>query len=554
MQRGFATIGAAASGVLIGACSVDAPRSEPLPTCDAPAEPGFEDILQGSGIGFVHDDEPAVPDGTTQGVLDYMHDVTAGVVAADFDQDGWVDLFFPQPGGPSELHWGVDGRRWERAVDAGFEPLPPLTAVASAADFDGDGLPDLAVGAPGRVVLLHNQGDRRFRDVTEDVALTDREGIVSGLSFGDADGDGDLDLFVCRHVRDADQATGVLYAARSDLWRNDVGGFTRTSHVLPYPDGDGGTCLHAAWVDVDLDGDPDLIQTNDFGDFYVATMLFENRTRGDDWVFVDRADDASLGRLSAPMGMAFRDFDQSGLPDLWFSNLGANPIFRQDRPWLLTDVSLAWGGEVPQPRPWTSWSVLDVDLAGEGHPGVFITYGPLAVPQADGTPGGPDQPQPILEQPDRFLAAPDWGEADAFRTLEDDALATVANSRGAALADLDRDGVPDLVVGRIGDPPGLLRGRCTSAHRLVVELRDPTSYNRFGIGARVTVRVDGRSDSQQMRAGGRGSFSGSDPVLLFGTGAADRVDAIEVQWPGGPTETWTDLCSDCRLTFTRPPS
>lgn len=526
--------------------------SEDLEACPDPGPAGFDDILDSSGVLFEHDAAPNLPDGLSDGVLDYLHDVTAGVVAADLDQDGWVDLLFPQPSGGGELFWGVDGTRFE-AGEALPDTVGALTAVASAADFDGDGLLDLAVGSPGRVVLLHNRGERRFVDVTAEVGLSDREGIVSGVSFGDVEGDGDLDLFVCRHVRDADPDSGVLFSARSDLWANERGGFVPRTEVLPYTDGDGGTCLHAAWTDLDQDGDVDLLQTNDFGDFYVSTLLLENRSEGDDWSFVDRAS-GSVSLLSAPMGAAIRDFDGSGLPDLWFSNLGAPLVFRQEEPWLFVDVSLAWAEAAPTERPWTSWSVLDVDLEGHGRPGALVTYGPLTVPQADGTPGGPTPFSPILEQPDRFFAASASPDDAAFIDLPVDALGIDANSRGAALADLNRDGVPDVVIGHIGGRPSILRGRCTDANRLVVELRDPNAYNRFGVGARVTVTVGERVDVQEVRAGGRGTFSGSDPTLLFGTGTADRVQRLEVRWPDGNVDVWTDLCGHCRVRVERPPS
>lgn len=549
MGRSSGHVCALALGLAVAPGCIEAPGdalSESLPPCAAPSSPGFDDVLLDSDVPFVHDAEPTIPDGTSPGILDYLHNVTAGVVAADLDGDGWVDLFFPQPGGGAELFWGVDGTRFEPAM----EPLPAtvgaLTAVASVADFDGDGLLDLAVGAPGRVLLLRNVGDRRFEDVTAEVGLADRPGIIAGVSFGDVEGDGDLDLFVCRHVRDADPDNGVLFSARSDLWANERGGFALRTDVLPYEDGDGGTCLHAAWTDIDRDGDVDLLQTNDFGDFYRSSLLLENRSDGDDWSFIDRAE-GSVASLSAPMGAAIRDLDGSGLPDLWFSNLGPQLVFNQVEPWLFVDVSLGWAGDTPQERPWTSWSVIDVDLAGHGRPGALVTYGPLSVAQANGRPGESRPFSPIEEQPDRFFFPPEAQDGTPFAELSDDALGTDANSRGAALADLDRDGVPDVVIGHIGGPPSILRGRCTDANRLVVELRDPRAYNRFGVGARVTVTSDGRTDTQEVRAGGRGSFSGSDPALLFGIGAADRVDRLEVRWPDGEVDVWTGLCGHCRV-------
>lgn len=532
-----------AACVLLSACA-DASRveHEALPECADPVQgPRFSDALPESGVGFVHDAGIALPPGADSSLEDFVAEMSAGVVSADLDRDGHADLLFTQLSGLPELYWGRGDGRFDGPDAAAFVDAPPsLGAGASAADFDGDGLLDLALGALGRLVVLHNRGDRRFEDVTDELGFSQHPGIVAALTWSDPDQDGDLDLFVGRHVVSGDPVSGQIVAGRSQLWRNDVGGFTDASAGLNYPGGDGGVALHARWSDLDGDGDVDLVQANDLGPWHTNSMLLEN---GGDLAFTDRLDEAGLPLLEAPMGMAVRDLDGDGLKDLWFSSFGPHEIFRAEAPWSYVGVSLVWGAELPPERLWTSWSVVDVDVDGDGRPSLLTTYGPLQVqpPDAPGQPPG----EPLAEQPDLLLTGPDWSpDPEAFPSAQ------IANSRGVGLADFNEDGVPDVVIGHVGGPPSLLLGRCTAARRLVVRLVDPSSYNRFAIGAEVTVEGGGASQVQEVVAGGRGTFSGSEPELFFGVGDAELVDLV-VRWPDGEEDRFEALSSGGRVTIER---
>ena len=119
------------------------------------------------------------------------------------------------------------------------------------------------------------------------------------------------------------------------------------------------------------------------------------------------------------------------------------------------------------------------------------------------------------------------------------------------MGDFDRNGVPDLVVGRIGEAPGLLLGRCNDAHRLVVELRDERRADARGVGAVVSVTAGGTTQRVTMDAGGLGTYSGSEPVLFFGLGSRNEVDELAVQWPDGAVDHFDDVCAHCRVRVTR---
>ena len=155
-------------------------ESEDLPSCANPVDgPAFAQGLGGSGIDFVHDEVAEVPEGESPSLADFLVEVSAGVVAADLDGDGHDDALFTQLRGPPALFWGRGDGTFDGPDAAWFPDAPSLSASASAADFDGDGLLDVALGALGHLVLLHNQGDRTFVDVTAEVGIGQEHGLIA---------------------------------------------------------------------------------------------------------------------------------------------------------------------------------------------------------------------------------------------------------------------------------------------------------------------------------------------------------------------------------------
>ncbi len=119
------------------------------------------------------------------------------------------------------------------------------------------------------------------------------------------------------------------------------------------------------------------------------------------------------------------------------------------------------------------------------------------------------------------------------------------------MADFDRNGVPDLVVGNVRARPLLLLGACTVSSRLVVEPRDHTTRNPFAVGAEITVETNGNRQVDEITAGGRGTFSSGEPVVFFGLGQAETVDRLTIRWPDGEVTERTDLPANGRLIVVR---
>jgi len=337
----------------------------------------------------------------------------------------------------------------------------------------------------------------------------------------------------------------------NQLWLNEGGtGFVQvTTGALV--EGVGHT-LHAAWLDFDGDGDPDLLELNDEG-VSQNSRLWENLgpDAAGDLQWQERLESSGIGLLSSPMGVLLSDLDDDGLPDLWISEVDEVRVFRNagglqpEGTWLWSFVDVGttlWVDPAEQRSGDVSWSVLRVDTQGDGRPEVFVSYGWVV---------GFDEQLGMVQQADRVFANDSpRGEVPLFRALPDALPVVPAHSTGAAIADFNRDGVPDIIARNITGLPALYVGKCTDSHRLVLHLDDPDSLNRFAIGARVEVEVGGHTQVQEMVGGGHGSFSASQPALYFGTGSAERIDRLRVLWPGpGGRETVvTGLCAHCLAT------
>lgn len=521
----------------------------PLPRCDHPTPlPGaLRNGLPGSGLLFRHRESPFPtdlpddwPGDTFQGTFG------AGVVAADFDRDGHIDVFLSNGGGANVLFWGRGDGTFEsadvRTSGVGF--WEEDTGFVSTADYDGDGDLDLLLSGWQTRRLLNNQGDRTFVDVTTQAGIAPPPGYPGASAWADFDNDGDLDLFAGNYgvptsgYDGAEAVPSFLYVQQPDGTFVD-----RAPELLPTASGREGIVLHAQWDDLDLDGDLDLLQVNDFGATQGNTMLWENT--GPNSPFVDRMPQTGMGTLAFPMGTELLDLDGDDEADLFFSDLGQTHLFHRADTWSWVDVRDTWAAGTPDRDSDASWSVVRLDLAGNGRPGVYVAYGPL-----DSDAGEPGQEVPFdPHQPDRLLlplgfdSATTLVEADVFEQPQ------TGRSRGVAVADFNEDGVPDVVFNNIGGHPALLMGTCTDQRRLWVRLEVPGSPgNVHAIGAEVTVEAAGLVQRQTVHAGGPGSGSAQEPVLHFGVANATAVDRLTVRWPDGRETVIDDACVDCRLT------
>ena len=241
----------------------------------------------------------------------------AGLSAVDYDGDGRIDLFLPGPSDARLLRNLGNGDFQDVTSKVGIAGLEGLS-VALFADYDNDGRKDLVVaGRDAGLRLFRGNQDGTFLEETGKAGFDSKADSIVSAAWADYDRDGDLDLYLCRHL-DARTQSPPAFLARNGqpnlLYRNDrERGFTEVAGLAGVADR--GLCLGAAWGDIDLDGWPDLLLANEYG----PSSLYRNLGQDADAagrVFADIS--ASLSQsLGWPARSAtFLDFDNDGDLDI----------------------------------------------------------------------------------------------------------------------------------------------------------------------------------------------------------------------------------------------
>ena len=525
-------------------------RTDVSPRSDVPPGTGvrFVDVTAASGLDFVH----VSGDEEQRFVLETM---SGGAALFDYDADGYLDLYLvngtrykeESPAAISRLYQNVRGPSGQRL----FTDVTASAGVGGSgwgmgcatADYDNDGDVDLYVTYWGPNILYRNDGEGGFIDVTVRAGVGD-DGWGASAAFGDLDGDGWLDLYVanylefdlenppndgmpCLAFRGIEGVCGTGMGSQADvLYRNaGDGGFADVSQVTGVAD-EALAGLGVAFADFDDDGDQDIYVANDLE----ANLLWRN---DGDWqlrevgVFSGVAYNAD-GKAQGGMGVDFGDYDGDGNLDLFVTNFSGdvNTLYRNEGNGLFADATAAGGLDGPV-RPFVGWSTAFLDADNDGWQDLYVANGHL-YPQLE-------IQKTSLRYPQRNLLY--WNHQGRF-ALADDAgsgLAVEKVSRGAAFGDYDNDGDVDIVVVNLNDGPTLLRNDGGNANNwLGLELEGKTS-NRGGIGARVRLSAGGRTRTQEVRRC-YGYQSAHDHRLLFGLGARQQVDRVEIHWPSGKVQ------------------
>ena len=442
------------------------------------------------GVGFERTEMPPLTD---------FANLVPGALAADFDNDGYTDLYLSGAAwfgeGKNRLVRNDQGKGFTDMTERGDSALADHKSVSAAAlDFDRDGLLDIIVTGMlgGTVRILHNRGDMVFKEVTTEVGVTpDPSRFCVHLTAGDVNNDGWPDFYV--NCFDDSE----LYINQQDgTFKDEAGerGILRGRAAMGF----------ATWMfDYDSDQDLDILA----GAFATRDNFFLGGFGG---FPVDHFTAPVESRVIWRPSMLYRN-DGSGN----FTEIG-------EKAGLIT-LGVMGGQFIDMELD----GKLDIVLGPGSHP--LHNIQPLFVYRNNGD--------------DTFTNVVPVSNADYW-----------GKTHGLAFADVDRDGDPDLFVNRGGVMPSdhwpdlFLENTTTGKTWLHVGLKGVQS-NTSAIGARVTVHVDGRTLMQE-RAAGQGFGATNSPYLIFGLDQAQAVEKVDIRWPNGATQTLAPLAANQAIIVT----
>jgi hypothetical protein len=573
-------------GLLLFAAACGGKPSRPAVVAPTPEEgpagpPLFEDVTAASGLHFTyHNGEE------TAGHRAILETLGGGVALFDYDGDGLLDVFvtggglYTGPdqkeiaGLPCKLYKNLGNFQFKDVTnEVGLDRLAGgrpwfYTHGCAAADYDRDGWPDLLVTGWGRIALFRNvsdgKGGRRFEDVSAAAGLDRGIYWATSAAFGDLDGDGYPDLYVCQYVNwswsnhppcNYDGTTRdvcppkVFDGLPHKVYRNApaegakrAGGrrFVDVSAEAGLAGGgrDSSKGLGVLMVDLDGDSRPDVYVCNDTTDKF----LYLNRSTPGQIRLQEAGLDTGAARdqhgsANGSMGVDAGDYDGSGKPSLWVTNYEheQHGLYRNEvRPGVQSfTFQTAAAGLARMDQKYVGWGTafLDVDL--DGWEDLLVVNGHV-IHYQPGEWVGRKQPAVLYRNlGGRF--------AEVSRQLGS-YHETGHVARGVGFGDLDNDGRTDLVISHVNEPVTVLRGvGGAGRHWLGIELAG--AGHADVVGAKLELQSGGRTLTRFAKGGGSYLSSG-DRRHVFGLGEAGQPGRLTVTWPGGAKQHFEGLSAD----------
>ncbi len=530
----------------------------------APSPISFADVTRAAGIDF-----HLTCGGPEKRYI--METMCGGVAVFDYDNDGWMDIYFVNGSTLEDVHAGKchPGRLYRNNHDGTFTDVSAKAGLnhcgwgfgVAVGDYDNDGWEDLYITFLDGGVLYHNNRDGTFTDLTAKAGVDNAGHWGTSVAFGDYDNDGNLDLYVANYV-DLDlnhlpefgqgpfcQYRGIpvscgprgLKGGRDRLYHNNGDGtFTDVTEKLNIDSG-GYYGLGVLWLDYDQDGCLDLYVANDSS----PSLLYHNNCHGG---FDEVGAQAGVaysadGHEQAGMGIDSADYDNDGWPDIVKTNFSddTNNLYHNDHGREFTDLAgpARFG---PVSIPFLGFGVKFLDLDNDGWPDIFVANGHVN-PQVDHHSFGVT----YAERPLLFRNTKD-GKFEEIGLGAGSALSRRYVARGAATADFLNRGVEDLLVTVLDGSPLLLRDKSAATGHWLSIKTIGTRSNRDGFGARVQIKAGGLTQTAEVRA--NSSFeSACDPRLHFGLGNATTVESIVIHWPSGKVDKLGSQSVDQQLTI-----
>ena len=489
-----------------------------------------------------------------------------GVAIFDYDNDGWPDILvingttlqgFPPGKGPTNHLYrnNHDGTFADVTVKAGMD-ANGWGQGACVGDYDNDGWEDVFVTYYGKNRMYHNRNGV-FENVSDKAGVSGSgKAWGTGCAFVDYDRDGRVDLMIANYV-DFDLSTapapgerpsciwkGVpvmcgprgLASAKNILYRNRGDGTfedsTRKAHI---DQTEGHYAFSVSTFDFDDDGWPDIYVACDS----TASILYHNNRDG---TFTDVGVTAGAafnedGREQAGMGSTIGDFNGDGRLDIFKTNFSddTSTLYKNNGDGTFDDVTTPAG--LGLYTKYLGWGTMFFDFDNDGWPDLLLVNGHV-YPEVDKQHLGSSYQEP------RILYRNNGnGTFSDVSATAGAAITTLASSRGLAVGDLWNDGRMSAVVSTMNAPPSLLVNQPRSSNHWIAFKAVGSKSNRDGIGARIRVRAGARTLVDEVRSGSSYNSS-SDMRPHFGLGAAAAIDWVEVRWPSGLLERFTNLTVD----------
>jgi len=523
-------------------------RAFPAPTPAPAVETGvhYSDITRQAGINFVHY--------TGAFGKKYLPETMgAGCAFLDYDNDGSPDILlvngadFP---GHKSRHTTLklyrnngNGTFTDVTAKAGLDVEMYGMGVA-VGDYDNDGWDDLYVTGLGEARLFHNEHGH-FKDVTQSAGVNN-PGFGASAAWVDYDRDGKLDLFVTNYVK---------WSEKDDLYCTLDG--RHKSYCTPeaYP---GDTCrlfhnlgngrfedvtqkagvydptskaLGVALIDYDRDGWPDLAVSNDTQ----PNKLYRNNRNG---TFTEQAVQAGIafsedGIARGAMGIDEVDFDHSGYPSLAIGNFSNQMLGLYHNEGNRFFIDIAPSSSVGRASLLSlSFGIFFFDYDLDGREDLFVANGHIE----------PDikRIQPQVAYTQLPLVFHNEGNERFQEVGKPLGFTQKSVARGAAHADIDNDGAPDILLTTNGGPAYLFHNVGGSRSNAIRIKTVGTRSNRDGIGAEVRVR-SGAGENWQTVHSGSSYCSQSELILTFGLGQEAEAQAVEILWPSGQHDALKNL-------------
>ena len=521
----------------------------------------FQDVTAEYGLDFVHDPGPV--DGKY-----FMPQINgSGAALFDFDNDGHLDIYLLQFGGPESkstnaLYRQLPGGKFQNVSQGSGLDINGYNHGVAAGDVNNDGWVDVVVTQYMGIKFFLNQGNGTFREVTAEAGLNNPDWGASA-SFVDYDRDGWLDLVVVNYlVFDEARACtsrggtrdyclpNIFLGTPTRIWRNL--GADSAGKWLGYEDRTAATGLGSkpgpgmglVCTDFNGDGWPDIFVANDME----ANHLWVNRKDG---TFREEAISRGLafddrGGAASNMGVAYGDVDGDGLSDLFVTHFTNehHGLWMQHSRGSFAELSITAG--LPQSR-WhgTAWGTVLADFDQDGSLDLALTNGFVQRRDAPAKSFWDDYK-------DRSQVYANDG-AGHFRDVSEDNPSLCGKSivgRGLCMGDLDGDGAIDLLTTQIGGAAKIFRNIVPNrGHWLMIRAIDPTLH-RDAIGAEIRLHA-GNNNWQRIIQPSQSFQCANDLRAHFGLGTTKKIDTVEIDWPDGSSEQFKCPGIDCILEFQR---